>query len=75
MTAAALRDEKRRKQRWKELKKEGKKEGIIHHYLLRIKLYLYLVNYNFGLADYIDLTDDTCSSEILSEVFWIVDMH
>ena len=63
MTAAALRDEKRRQQRRKELKKEGKKEGIIHHYLLRIKLYLYLVNYNFGLADYIDLTDVTCSMQ------------
>ena len=69
MTAAALRDEKRRKQRRKELKEGGKKEGIIHHYLLRIKLYLHLVNYNFDLVDYIDLTDDTCSSEILSEVF------
>ena len=43
--------------------------------MLRIKLYLYLVNYNFGLADYIDLTDVTCSSEILSEIFWIADLH
>ena len=61
MTAAALKDEKRIKQRRKGLK-EGRRK--IHRYLLRIKLYLHLANYNFGLADYIDLTDDTCSSEI-----------
>ena len=78
MTTAAQRDEKKKKER-----KEEKKEGITHHNLLRIKLYLYLAKYmylyysfNFiGLADYIDLTDDTCSREISSEIFWIADLQ
>ena len=66
---------KKKKAKAEGVKEGRRKEGIIHHYLLRIKIYLYLANYNFSLADYIDLTDDTCSSEILSEVFWIADMH
>ena len=51
---------------------------ITHHNLLKIKLYLHLPKYmyygfNFiSLADYIDLTDDTCSREFL---FWIADLQ
>lgn len=38
-------------------------------------MYLYY-SFNFiGLADYIDLTDDTCSREISSEIFWIADLQ
>ena len=33
-------------------------------------IYIYICVCIFGRADHIDLTDDTCSSENKSEIFW-----